>query len=198
MCNYPFVKLATTEIRKIGIEMLRTRTHTQCGIPTWVGTWLTIPQKFTVWKRPQCCGPSLLWVPKEGLEPSHLAAHAPETCASTNSATSVSSDVHQLRASEKIYWFEDFMTCWFEIYKSINLQINKSKNIKVPWTGLEPAHLSKYAPQTYVSTNFTTRAFHQFAFMKWKTFPSNPEISGCLPIHLLKNWLGKKLLAYEE
>jgi len=28
----------------------------------------------------------------------------------------------------------------------------------VPWTGLEPAHLSKYAPQTYVSTNFTTRA----------------------------------------
>ncbi len=30
-----------------------------------------------------------LLVPKEGLEPSHLAAHAPETCASTNSATSV-------------------------------------------------------------------------------------------------------------
>jgi len=30
-----------------------------------------------------------LLVPKEGLEPSRLAAHAPETCASTNSATSV-------------------------------------------------------------------------------------------------------------
>ena len=26
-------------------------------------------------------------VPKKGLEPSRLAAHAPETCASTNSAT---------------------------------------------------------------------------------------------------------------
>ena len=26
-------------------------------------------------------------VPRKGLEPSHLAAHAPETCASTNSAT---------------------------------------------------------------------------------------------------------------
>ena len=38
-------------------------------------------------------------VPKEGLEPSRLATHAPETCASTNSATSVSWP-HQLRASE--------------------------------------------------------------------------------------------------
>ena len=26
-------------------------------------------------------------VPRAGLEPAHLAAHAPETCASTNSAT---------------------------------------------------------------------------------------------------------------
>jgi hypothetical protein len=32
----------------------------------------------------------------------------------------------------------------------------------VPWTGLEPAHLAKYAPQTYVSTNFTTRANFSF------------------------------------
>ena len=38
-------------------------------------------------------------VPKEGLEPSRLATHAPETCASTNSATSVLW-FHQLRASE--------------------------------------------------------------------------------------------------
>ena len=30
--------------------------------------------------------PAML-VPRKGLEPSHLAAHAPETCASTNSAT---------------------------------------------------------------------------------------------------------------
>ena len=28
-----------------------------------------------------------LFVPKKGLEPSRLSAHAPETCASTNSAT---------------------------------------------------------------------------------------------------------------
>jgi hypothetical protein len=28
----------------------------------------------------------------------------------------------------------------------------------VPGTGLEPAYLAAYAPQTYVSTNFTTRA----------------------------------------
>ena len=28
----------------------------------------------------------------------------------------------------------------------------------VPGTGLEPAHLAAYAPQTYVSTNSTTRA----------------------------------------
>ncbi len=39
-------------------------------------------------KEPHRCG-SLVEVPKEGLEPSRLAAHAPETCASTNSATSV-------------------------------------------------------------------------------------------------------------
>ena len=30
--------------------------------------------------------------------------------------------------------------------------------ILVPGTGLEPAQLAPYAPQTYVSTNFTTRA----------------------------------------
>ena len=29
---------------------------------------------------------------------------------------------------------------------------------KVPGTGFEPASLAAYAPQTYVSTNFTTRA----------------------------------------
>ena len=29
----------------------------------------------------------LIVVPRTGLEPAHLAAHAPETCASTNSAT---------------------------------------------------------------------------------------------------------------
>ena len=31
--------------------------------------------------------------------------------------------------------------------------------ITVPGTGLEPAHLAAYAPETYVSTNFTIRAF---------------------------------------
>ena len=41
-------------------------------------------------------------VPKEGLEPSRLATHAPETCASTNSATSVSW-LLQLRASEVVF-----------------------------------------------------------------------------------------------
>ena len=35
--------------------------------------------------RNDCQG--LLLVPRAGLEPAHLAAHAPETCASTNSAT---------------------------------------------------------------------------------------------------------------
>ena len=32
------------------------------------------------------------------------------------------------------------------------------KKKTVPGTGLEPAYLTAYAPQTYVSTNFTTRA----------------------------------------
>jgi hypothetical protein len=33
-----------------------------------------------------------------------------------------------------------------------------SKFVYVPGTGLEPAHLAAYAPETYVSTNFTIRA----------------------------------------
>ena len=31
--------------------------------------------------------------------------------------------------------------------------------IKVPKAGLEPAHLAEHAPETCVSTNFTTSAF---------------------------------------
>ncbi len=38
-------------------------------------------------KRPAVVDCQPLKVPKKGLEPSRLAAHAPETCASTNSAT---------------------------------------------------------------------------------------------------------------
>lgn len=50
-------------------------------------------------------------VPKEGLEPSCLATHAPETCVSTNSTTSVKTLIPIGRDSAK-----------------------------VPRTGLEPAH----------------------------------------------------------
>ena len=38
-----------------------------------------------------------------------------------------------------------------------NLKLSQDKTF-VPGTGLEPAHLAAYAPQTYVSTNSTTRA----------------------------------------
>ena len=41
----------------------------------------------------------LEWVPKTGLEPAHLATHAPETCASTNSATWASSALQFLVCS---------------------------------------------------------------------------------------------------
>ena len=44
------------------------------------------------------------------------------------------------------------------IVKKRGLARDLLNRIWVPETGLEPAHLSKYAPQTYVSTNFTTRA----------------------------------------
>ena len=70
-------------------------------------------------------------VPKAGLEPAYLAAHAPETCVSTNFTTSALLPSLEGEVRVKI----------------------------VPGTGLEPAYLTAYAPQTYVSTNFTTRAF---------------------------------------
>ena len=39
---------------------------------------------------------------------------------------------------------------------------NPVENVElfVPGTGLEPAHLSAYASETYVSANSTTRAIH--------------------------------------
>ncbi len=73
-----------------------------------------------------------LQVPKAGLEPAYLAAHAPETCVSTNFTTSA---------------------CTLPSRKVVS-----SGGRLVPGTGLEPAQLAPYAPQTYVSTNFTTRA----------------------------------------
>ncbi len=69
------------------------------------------------------------FVPKGGLEPPYLTAHAPETCVSTNFTTSALNPLPLGRGL-----------------------------VRVPATGLEPAHLAEYAPQTYVSTNFTTRA----------------------------------------
>ena len=46
--------------------------------------------------------PDYLLVPKRGLEPPHLAAHGPEPCASTNSATWAN------RYSEECYFSERF------------------------------------------------------------------------------------------
>ena len=88
-----------------------------------------------------------LMVPKEGLEPSRLAAHAPETCASTNSATSVSLQTEAGYAPQLKTIFPESGISYPEIEEFV-----------VPGTGLEPAQLAPYAPQTYVSTNFTTRA----------------------------------------
>ena len=57
----------------------------------------------------------------------------------------------RLRASE--VFLRVTSTLWYESTLAV-----KARVVLVPWTGLEPAHLAKYAPQTYVSTNFTTRA----------------------------------------
>lgn len=76
-------------------------------------------------------------VPKEGLEPSQLAPHAPETCVSTNFTTS----------ANRIKVDGPSFCLW-----SLNF------HLLVPRTGLEPAHLAALPPQSSVSTNFTTWA----------------------------------------
>ena len=43
-----------------------------------------------------------LFVPRTGLEPAHLAAYAPETYASTNSATWASSEVARLMTRDDV------------------------------------------------------------------------------------------------
>ena len=50
----------------------------------------------------------------------------------------------------------------------------------VPETGLEPAHLTAYAPKAYVYTNFTTRAkvaianFYIITYFSKKNKPNFP------------------------
>lgn len=50
----------------------------------------------------------------------------------------------------------------------------------MPGTGLEPAHLAAYAPETYVSTNFTIRARAEYDFRN-KTTAILHAIVICVP-----------------
>src|ERR1051325_9558647 len=72
-------------------------------------------------------------VPTEGLEPPHLAAHGPEPCASTNSAT----------------WAYKTTLC--------------NARQLVPTEGLEPPHLAAHGPEPCASTNSATWALDRFA-----------------------------------
>ena len=47
----------------------------------------------------------------------------------------------------------------------IKKELQKLKLFFVPGTGLEPAHLAAYAPETYASTNSAIRAFHRLTFV---------------------------------
>ena len=59
----------------------------------------------------------------------------------------------------RVYQFHHFgINSWLELYLKSFLPLEKARVEVVPGTGLEPAYLTAYAPQTYVSTNFTTRA----------------------------------------
>lgn len=95
-------------------------------------------------------------VPGTGLEPAHLAAYAPETYVSTNFTI-------RALSSSKLYSIKCLgLNRSADRLAQTNTQafyneFKFTKNI-VPGTGLEPAQLAPYAPQTYVSTNFTTRA----------------------------------------
>ena len=53
----------------------------------WRGGILAAAHRLYPKKQSRLEIPIGISVPRKGLEPSHLAAHAPETCASTNSAT---------------------------------------------------------------------------------------------------------------
>jgi hypothetical protein len=59
--------------------------------------------------------PALNLVPKMGLEPTRINSHAPETCASTNSATSVIKDFkirgnfYQLKAGRIVFVYSGFL-----------------------------------------------------------------------------------------
>ena len=76
-----------------------------------------------------------LLVPTEGLEPPHLAAHGPEPCASTNSAT----------------WALGLLTT------ILPATCDYLKPL-VPTEGLEPPHLAAHGPEPCASTNSATWA----------------------------------------
>ena len=93
--------------------------------------------------------PSLFKVPKEGLEPSCLATHAPETCVSTNSTTSVK------KHNRRLYF------------------------VLVPRTGLEPAHRLRHyhltvaclpiSPPGLEKQPSLAEAFESKPFFRWAT-----------------------------
>src|SRR5690606_37226358 len=89
-------------------------------------------------------------VPTEGLEPAHLAAHGPEPCASTNSATWAL--VLQL-----------LTTCSSSAVRArrqatILLLLRIHSSIVVPSVGLEPPHLAAHGPEPCASTKSATWA----------------------------------------
>ena len=88
-------------------------------------------------------------VPTEGLEPPHLAAHGPEPCASTNSAT----------------WAFSVLLCCQHC-----AGVTRRRGTRqpcccilhlVPTEGLEPPHLAAHGPEPCASTNSATWALQE-------------------------------------
>ncbi len=119
-------------------------------------------------------------VPRRGLEPPHLAAHGPEPCASTNSATwarfvAALSDTQKRRGA--------IMPTFFGARKFLRNAADFSPHCKdfsprckdkapdafphrglcefmVPRRGLEPPHLAAHGPEPCASTNSATWALY--------------------------------------
>ena len=92
-------------------------------------------------------------VPTEGLEPPHLAAHGPEPCASTNSAT------WALKILRQLDCFTQTKTPQSETitaHRCTASEINSGR--VVPTEGLEPPHLAAHGPEPCASTNSATWA----------------------------------------
>ena len=92
-------------------------------------------------------------VPRRGLEPPHLAAHGPEPCASTNSATWALGSTFVLHIFHCLYCFAYQLLCL-----SGPLESGSDLNSVVPRRGLEPPHLAAHGPEPCASTNSATWA----------------------------------------